>query len=106
MNNSIKMTPIPGWVVYIPANIYTGKYYDYQSTNFFVEEQWGVTSPSHAVQWVMENKDKVLAKLDKSRSQYGNGTRRHVGHPIAKNVFFDQINSKIVKHMTIQRYTT
>jgi len=97
------MDEILGWSVPIPANVRRGKYYDFNHVQFFVEENWGPNTPTKAHRWVMNNQDKVLEKLNKLKTNYDGTGKRIVGHPISKNVFFDNINPKIIKPMTVMR---
>lgn len=86
--------------VAIPANVYSGKYYDYRVYPYHViQGQDGVETPEDAVQWVLNNQDKVLDKFQKARY---NG-RRIIMNPASKNVFFDKINPRMVKLIDITR---
>lgn len=86
--------------VAIPANVYTGKYYDYRVYPYHVVQgEDGVETPEDAVQWVLNNKDQVLDKFQKARY---NG-RRIIMNPASKNVFFDKINPRMVKLIDITR---
>jgi hypothetical protein len=67
--------------VYVPANIYTGKYYDYQTVRILVSAQ----SEQQAIQIINSSKDDVLMLID--QKQY-NRSKRLVAKPVERNVFF------------------
>ncbi len=75
--------------VSIPANVYTGKYYDYQYIQYVVYKgMGGVETEQDAIEWVNNNQDKVLDELDRRRTRSGMRSVRAVGKPASKNVFF------------------
>lgn len=91
---------LEAYLVPIPANVYAGKYYDFRTYPYFViKGEDGVETPEDAVQWVLNNKDKVLDKFQKARQ---NG-RRIIMNPVEKNTFFDKIPTHIIKQTKIQR---
>lgn len=75
---------MPVFFVYVPANIYDGKYYDYRTVRVPVAAK----NEEEANKIINDNKEVVLAHLDKKRMRSGQRTVRYVGRPIEKNVFF------------------
>lgn len=77
------------FVVQIPANVYTGKYYDHRTVSYRVYKGMdGVWDDKDAMAWVNDNQDKVLADLSAKRMKVGSRTVPYVGKPAADNVFF------------------
>ena len=75
---------VPVFCVYIPANVYDGKYYDYQTYRMIVPITDEVKTEQDAIKWVNTHKQDVLAIADKSRVS----GRRRIKSPIEKNLFF------------------
>lgn len=78
------------WQVHIPANIYDGKYYDKRTVPYRVSKDVAATK-EEAIEYVNNNKEKVLADLDQKRMRVGDRSIRYVGKPVEKNVFFKDI---------------
>lgn len=75
--------------VQIPANVYTGKYHDYQTARYTVFKGMdGVETEQDAIDWINNHKEQVLADLDSRRIPYGDRKVKLVRTPAAKNVFF------------------
>jgi len=75
----------PVFIVHVPANVYAGKYYDYQTFSVPVRASDEIKTEQDAIRWVNNNKQKVLDAANKSRLI---GGRRRVPTPVEKNVFF------------------
>ncbi len=79
------------WIVYIPANMYAGKYYEIGSYPYKVPVDVAPTQED-AIEYVNNNQEQILAELENSRVRYGNrsipriGPRRSGG--VKGNVFF------------------
>jgi hypothetical protein len=74
----------PVYRVYIPANVYAGKYYDHRHFRYLVYINSRIKTEQDAINWVNNHKDEVLNRVDKIKT----GGKRYVGHPIEKNMFF------------------
>ncbi len=69
------------FLVHIPANVYSGRYYDHRTFPYRVYKGMANVNDQHAaIRWVNDNQDLVLADIE-----YRN---RHVMKPAADNVFF------------------
>ena len=71
--------------VYVPANVYAGKYYEKLSYRMVVPVSDEVQTEQDAINWVNNNKKAVLDAANKSTVQ---GGKRRVPSPVEKNVFF------------------
>lgn len=71
--------------VYIPANVYSGKYYNHEGYRFKVPVTDEVKTEQDAINWVNSHKQEVLKYIDGRKSQSG---KRMVKSPVDKNVFF------------------
>jgi hypothetical protein len=71
--------------VYVPANVYAGKYYEKMSYRMVVPVSDEVQTEQDAIKWVNSNKQAVLDAANKSRVQ---GGKRRILEPVEKNVFF------------------
>ena len=70
--------------VYIPANVYHGKWYGYGIYIYKITKNDRIATEQDAIDWVNSHKDEVLQRIGSERR---NG-RRVVMNPVEKNVFF------------------
>lgn len=75
------------FVVYIPANIYDGKWYDFQTYRVTVE----ASSEEEAKKIVINTKDDIIEKASKARTTSG---KFKVRKPAQDNMFFFDKNGK------------
>jgi len=79
------------WMVYIRANTYQGKYYESSAAPYDVSTSIAPTEQD-AIDYVNDNREKVLAKLAKKRVRYGDRSIPMIGPKnrggVEKNVFF------------------
>ena len=75
---------VPVFFVHIPANVYTGKYYELQTYRMVVPVSDEVKTEQDAIKWVNSNKQVVIDAADKSTV----GGKRRIKAPTAQNLFF------------------
>lgn len=71
--------------VYIPANVYDGRYYDHRTVSVKVFIENGIYTPADAIHWINTNKERVLDHINKLTYSKG---RRLVPKDVESNVFF------------------
>lgn len=88
------------WQVHIPANIYDGKYYDKRTVPYRISKDVAATK-EEAIEYVNNNKEQILADIDKRKRRVGDRLIRYVAKPTEKNVFFK--DSYHVRPVTVGR---
>lgn len=73
------------WKVVVPANVYTGKYYDSRVVQLLVSADVAPTEQA-AKNYVLSHEDEALQIIENMQHTSG---RRMVRRPVEKNVFFD-----------------
>lgn len=82
--------------VYVPANVYMGKYYEINTAPVIVL----ANSEKEASDIVLKNKDVVLSHLETKKAR--GGKRNLVQHPVKNNVFFDKRRPLRVKQIKVK----